>query len=151
MQVSLSETWEFGPYQWDKNKEESISNKQRLVDRRGNILYRGNMLKESDNATAGSCSGLPLPRQRRFLPRFSLRRLLYSSPIIGRRIVRTASTINKNTKGIEFFSYIRHEIIFCSLFVHFKDWLLMRVLGILRFYYHKGALLFVIFKTSVDR
>ncbi|XP_057320577.1 E3 ubiquitin-protein ligase RNF19B-like [Microplitis mediator] len=37
-------------------------------------------------------------RQRRYFPRFSLRTLLYSSPLIGRRIVRTSSS-NNRSKG----------------------------------------------------
>lgn len=55
------------------------------------------MFKENDNASGG-CNGPP-PRARRF-PRFSLRRLLYSSPLIGRRIVRAPSSANRsNTKA----------------------------------------------------
>ncbi|XP_076631422.1 E3 ubiquitin-protein ligase RNF19A [Colletes latitarsis] len=54
------------------------------------------MFKENDNSSGG-CSGTA-PRSRRILPRFSLRRLLYSSPLIGRRIARTPSSSNRNTK-----------------------------------------------------
>ncbi|KOC63990.1 E3 ubiquitin-protein ligase RNF19A [Habropoda laboriosa] len=55
------------------------------------------MFKENDS-TSGGCSGA-VPRPRRMLPRFSLRRLLYSSPLIGRRIARTPSSSNRNTKA----------------------------------------------------
>lgn len=55
------------------------------------------MFKESENGVGG-CNGAP-PRPRRLFPRFSLRRLLYSSPLIGRRIARTPSASNRNTKG----------------------------------------------------
>ncbi|XP_076164367.1 E3 ubiquitin-protein ligase RNF19A [Ptiloglossa arizonensis] len=54
------------------------------------------MFKENDSSSGG-CSGTA-PRPRRILPRFSLRRLLYSSPLIGRRIIRTPSSSNRNTK-----------------------------------------------------
>ncbi|XP_076241222.1 E3 ubiquitin-protein ligase RNF19A [Calliopsis andreniformis] len=57
------------------------------------------MFKENDN-NSGGCSGVA-PRARRLLPRFSLRRLLYSSPFIARRIVRTPSSTNRNTKAKE--------------------------------------------------
>ncbi|XP_024887219.1 E3 ubiquitin-protein ligase RNF19A-like [Temnothorax curvispinosus] len=55
------------------------------------------MFKESENGVGG-CNGAP-PRPRRMFPRFSLRRLLYSSPLIGRRIARTPSASNRNTKA----------------------------------------------------
>ncbi|XP_071653833.1 E3 ubiquitin-protein ligase RNF19A [Temnothorax longispinosus] len=55
------------------------------------------MFKESENGVGG-CNGAP-PRPRRIFPRFSLRRLLYSSPLIGRRIARTPSASNRNTKA----------------------------------------------------
>ncbi|XP_032680017.1 E3 ubiquitin-protein ligase RNF19A-like [Odontomachus brunneus] len=55
------------------------------------------MFKENDNG-AGGCNGAT-PRPRRLFPRFSLRRLLYSSPLIGRRIVRTPSSSNRNAKA----------------------------------------------------
>ncbi|XP_077259500.1 E3 ubiquitin-protein ligase RNF19A [Temnothorax americanus] len=55
------------------------------------------MFKESENGVGG-CNGAP-PRPRRIFPRFSLRRLLYSSPLIGRRITRTPSASNRNTKA----------------------------------------------------
>ncbi|XP_026823825.1 E3 ubiquitin-protein ligase RNF19A [Ooceraea biroi] len=55
------------------------------------------MFKENDNG-AGACNGAP-PRPRRIFPRFSLRRLLYSSPLIGRRIARTPSASNRNAKA----------------------------------------------------
>ncbi|XP_053975748.1 E3 ubiquitin-protein ligase RNF19A-like [Hylaeus volcanicus] len=55
------------------------------------------MFKENDSSSGG-CSGTA-PRPRRILPRFSLRRLLYSSPLIGRRIMRTPSSSNRNTKA----------------------------------------------------
>ncbi|KAL6262763.1 hypothetical protein P5V15_005553 [Pogonomyrmex californicus] len=55
------------------------------------------MFKESENGV-GSCNGVP-PRPRRLFPRFSLRRLLYSSPLIGRRITRTPSASNRNAKA----------------------------------------------------
>ncbi|KAL0129905.1 hypothetical protein PUN28_001867 [Cardiocondyla obscurior] len=55
------------------------------------------MFKESENGVGG-CNGAP-PRPRRIFPRFSLRRLLYSSPLIGRRIARTPSSSNRNTKA----------------------------------------------------
>ena len=54
------------------------------------------MFKENDS-TSGGCSGAA-PRARRLIPRFSLRRLLYSSPFIGRRIVRTPSSSTRNAK-----------------------------------------------------
>ncbi|XP_043263776.1 E3 ubiquitin-protein ligase RNF19A-like [Colletes gigas] len=54
------------------------------------------MFKENDSSSGG-CSGTA-PRSRRILPRFSLRRLLYSSPLIGRRIARTPSSSNRSTK-----------------------------------------------------
>ncbi|XP_076650797.1 E3 ubiquitin-protein ligase RNF19A isoform X1 [Halictus rubicundus] len=54
------------------------------------------MFKENDS-NSGGCSGAA-PRPRR-MPRFSLRRLLYSSPLIGRRIIRTPSSSNRNTKS----------------------------------------------------
>ncbi|XP_034193527.1 E3 ubiquitin-protein ligase RNF19A [Osmia lignaria lignaria] len=57
------------------------------------------MFKENDS-NSGGCSGAA-PRPRRILPRFSLRRLLYSSPLIGRRIVRTPSSSNRNAKTKE--------------------------------------------------
>lgn len=60
--------------------------------------YFFRMFKEGDNGPGG-CNGGP-PRPRRIFPRFSLRRLLYSSPLIGRRITRTPSASNKNAKGI---------------------------------------------------
>ncbi|XP_044582281.1 E3 ubiquitin-protein ligase RNF19A-like [Cotesia glomerata] len=46
----------------------------------------------------GNCNNSSGTRQRRYFPRFSLRTLLYSSPLIGRRIVRTASS-NNRSKG----------------------------------------------------
>ncbi|XP_012530836.1 E3 ubiquitin-protein ligase RNF19A [Monomorium pharaonis] len=55
------------------------------------------MFKESENGVGG-CNGAP-PRPRRLFPRFSLRRLLYSSPLIGRRIARTPSSNNRNSKA----------------------------------------------------
>ncbi|KAH0956425.1 hypothetical protein HN011_012009 [Eciton burchellii] len=55
------------------------------------------MFKENDNG-AGGCNGAP-SRPRRIFPRFSLRRLLYSSPLIGRRIARTPSASNRNAKA----------------------------------------------------
>ncbi|XP_072759113.1 E3 ubiquitin-protein ligase RNF19A [Anoplolepis gracilipes] len=55
------------------------------------------MFKESDNGPGG-CNGGP-SRPRRIFPRFSLRRLLYSSPLIGRRIARTPSSNNRNAKA----------------------------------------------------
>ncbi|XP_025987250.1 E3 ubiquitin-protein ligase RNF19A [Solenopsis invicta] len=55
------------------------------------------MFKESENGVGG-CNGAP-PRPRRLFPRFSLRRLLYSSPLIGRRIARTPSSSNRNARA----------------------------------------------------
>ncbi|XP_017878159.1 E3 ubiquitin-protein ligase RNF19A-like [Ceratina calcarata] len=55
------------------------------------------MFKENDSASGG-CSGAA-PRPRRLLARFSLRRLLYSSPFIGRRNVRTSNSNSRATKG----------------------------------------------------
>ncbi|XP_066582493.1 E3 ubiquitin-protein ligase RNF19A-like [Prorops nasuta] len=57
------------------------------------------MFKESENNNSSSCSGAQ-SRQRRIFPRFSLRRLLYSSPVIGRHIVRTPNS-SKTSKGKE--------------------------------------------------
>ncbi|XP_031368748.1 E3 ubiquitin-protein ligase RNF19A-like isoform X3 [Apis dorsata] len=54
------------------------------------------MFKENDSSSGGCSSTAPRPR--RMLARFSLRRLLYSSPLIGRRIVRTPSSNNRNVK-----------------------------------------------------
>lgn len=54
------------------------------------------MFKENDSSSGGCSSTAPRPR--RMLARFSLRRLLYSSPLIGRRIVRTPSS-NRNVKS----------------------------------------------------
>ncbi|KYQ47219.1 E3 ubiquitin-protein ligase RNF19A [Trachymyrmex zeteki] len=54
------------------------------------------MFKENENGVG--CNGAP-PRPRRLFPRFSLRRLLYSSPLIGRRIARTPSASNRNAKA----------------------------------------------------
>lgn len=57
------------------------------------------MLKEAETVSGGCNTGSARPR--RYFPRFSLRRLLYSSPLIGRRIVRTPSSSNRNAKGIK--------------------------------------------------
>ncbi|XP_051159172.1 E3 ubiquitin-protein ligase RNF19A-like isoform X2 [Leptopilina boulardi] len=55
------------------------------------------MLKEVESG-AGGCNGVT-SRPRRFFPRFSLRRLLYSSPLIGRRISRVTNSSIRNTKA----------------------------------------------------
>ncbi|XP_014203877.1 E3 ubiquitin-protein ligase RNF19A [Copidosoma floridanum] len=57
------------------------------------------MVKDNELGSAG-CSGIN-SRQRRLIPRFSLRRLPYSLPIIGRRISRPPPSGNRNTKGKE--------------------------------------------------
>lgn len=54
------------------------------------------MRKESENG--GGCNGVAT-RPRRLLPRFSLRRLLYSSPLLGRRFARAANSSNRTVKG----------------------------------------------------
>lgn len=53
------------------------------------------MAKE-DELVAGGCSA-PSPRPRRIFARFSLRRLLYASPLIGRRISRMSNSSNRNS------------------------------------------------------
>lgn len=55
------------------------------------------MIKEGETISGGCNTGPS--RQRCYFQRFSLRRLLYSSPLIGRRLVRTPSSNNKSTKG----------------------------------------------------
>ncbi|XP_058791229.1 E3 ubiquitin-protein ligase RNF19A-like isoform X2 [Phymastichus coffea] len=55
------------------------------------------MLKDVE-AGSGGCSGIT-SRPRRLIPRFSLRRLLYTSPLIGRRISRPSTSSNKSGKG----------------------------------------------------
>lgn len=55
------------------------------------------MAKESESV-AGGCSASS-PRPRRILARFSLRRLLYASPLIGRRIARASNSNRNSTKG----------------------------------------------------
>ncbi|XP_014220771.1 E3 ubiquitin-protein ligase RNF19A-like [Trichogramma pretiosum] len=52
------------------------------------------MLKDVETGAAG-CNSLP-SRPRRLIPRFSLRRLLYTSPLIGRRFSRPS---NKSSKA----------------------------------------------------
>ncbi|XP_048512751.1 E3 ubiquitin-protein ligase RNF19A-like [Athalia rosae] len=54
------------------------------------------MRKEIENG--GGCNGVGT-RTRRLLPRFSLRRLLYSSPLLGRRFARAASSSNRTVKA----------------------------------------------------
>ena len=72
------------------------------------------MLKEGETAP-GSCNG-GQQRPRRLLPRFSLRRLLYSSPIIGRRIARATSSTNRSQKGKKNF-YNNYNCNYCCLAV----------------------------------
>ncbi|XP_033215065.1 E3 ubiquitin-protein ligase RNF19A-like isoform X2 [Belonocnema kinseyi] len=57
------------------------------------------MLKEGESGTAGAGGCNVGSRPRRFFPRFSLRRLLYSSPLIGRRISRVTNSSIRNTKA----------------------------------------------------
>lgn len=56
------------------------------------------MIKDAE-AGSGGCSGIA-SRPQRLLPRFSLRRLLYSSPFFARRAPRpSTANINRNAKG----------------------------------------------------
>lgn len=55
------------------------------------------MAKESE-PVAGGCNASS-PRPRRIFARFSLRRLLYASPLIGRRIARASNSNRNSTKG----------------------------------------------------
>ncbi|XP_043289322.1 E3 ubiquitin-protein ligase RNF19A-like [Venturia canescens] len=55
------------------------------------------MLKEVETG-AGSCNTVQTRRQRLW-PRFSLRRILYSSPLIGQRIARASGSGIRNTKA----------------------------------------------------
>jgi hypothetical protein len=55
------------------------------------------MLKDVEIGSGG-CSGIT-SRPRRLIPRFSLRRLFYTSPLIGRRISRPSPSGNSNAKG----------------------------------------------------
>ncbi|XP_012284062.1 E3 ubiquitin-protein ligase RNF19A [Orussus abietinus] len=54
------------------------------------------MRKEAESGPVG-CSSVP-PRTLRQVPRFSLRQLLYSSPLIGRRIARASSSKSSKNK-----------------------------------------------------
>ncbi|XP_046473914.1 E3 ubiquitin-protein ligase RNF19B [Neodiprion pinetum] len=54
------------------------------------------MRKEVESG--GGCNGAA-SRPRRLLPRFSLRRLLYSSPLLGRRFARASSSSNRTAKA----------------------------------------------------
>ncbi|XP_076382640.1 E3 ubiquitin-protein ligase RNF19A [Megalopta genalis] len=54
------------------------------------------MFKENDSNSGGCSNAAPRPRR---IPPFSLRRLLHSSPLIGRRIVRTPILSYRNTKN----------------------------------------------------
>ena len=61
------------------------------------------MLKDVEIG-AGGCSG-SISRPRRLIPRFSLRRLLYASPLIGPRFARQLNQTSRNTKGIYEYFY----------------------------------------------
>lgn len=87
------------------------------------------MLKDAE-AGSGGCSGIT-SRPRRLIPRFSLRRLLYTSPLIGRRISRPSSSSgSRNAKGefetstLFIFTIFNDLKLFCKpliLFISAKD------------------------------
>lgn len=57
---------------------------------------------EADNHSICSTAN----QRKRGLARFSLRRLLYSSPLVARRITRGSSNTSKNSRNTGVYSYI---------------------------------------------
>jgi len=57
---------------------------------------------EADNHSICSTAN----QRKRGLARFSLRRLLYSSPLVARRITRGSSNTSKNSRNTGMYSYI---------------------------------------------
>jgi len=57
---------------------------------------------EADNHSICSTAN----QRKRGLARFSLRRLLYSSPLVARRITRGSSNTSKNSRNTGVYSYV---------------------------------------------
>lgn len=66
---------------------------------------------EADNHSICSTAN----QRKRGLARFSLRRLLYSSPLVARRITRGSSSTSKNSKNAGVYSYV------CGCWVIYVD------------------------------
>lgn len=71
---------------------------------------------EADNHSICSTAN----QRKRGLARFSLRRLLYSSPLVARRITRGSSNTSKNSRNTGVYSYIMGAGVFILTYILLK-------------------------------
>lgn len=91
------------------------------------------MRKSHEADSHSTCS--TANQRKRGLARFSLRRLLYSSPLVARRVTRGTSSTSKNSRSTGVYAYVQGYVSHChcltptehlsiqvTLINHYTDW-----------------------------